>query len=68
MSDEMLLDIIAFQRTLTSPGRIKTIFEVKSKMKIRGTLSEIFDKTGKIFEEISKRRELDFRCEKHNRH
>lgn len=46
----------------------QTIFDAKSQKKIRGILSEIIDRTGKLFEEISTNRQLDFRCEKHNNH
>ena len=44
------------------------VLEGKSQTRIRNVLSEIIDKTGEIFEEISKKRSLDFRCEKHNNH
>jgi predicted nucleotidyltransferase component of viral defense system len=43
------------------------VFEGKSQKEIRGYLSKVIDEIGKIFEEISERRGLEFRCEKHNK-
>lgn len=57
-----------FSEDIDFTWKDQTVFEAKSQNKIRSLLSEIIDRTGKIFEEISKTRQLDFRCEKHNNH
>ncbi len=43
-------------------------FAKKSQKQIRGNLSEVIDKTGKVFESVAEKRGLDFTCDKSNAH
>jgi len=56
-----------FSEDIDFTWKDQTVFEAKSQKKIRSALSEIINKTGKILEEVSKKRQLDFRCEKQNK-
>jgi predicted nucleotidyltransferase component of viral defense system len=57
-----------FSEDIDFTWKDQAVFEDKSQMKIRRLLSETIDKVGVIFEEIAKKRELDFRCDKQNKH
>ena len=57
-----------FSEDIDFTWRDQTVFEGKSQTKTRRILSEIIDRIGAIFEAIAKKRSLDFKCEKHNKH
>ena len=56
-----------FSEDLDFTWQDQKLFNGKSQNEIRRCLSKIIDKIGKLFEEISAKRGLDFKCEKHNR-
>ncbi|NLB76573.1 MAG: nucleotidyl transferase AbiEii/AbiGii toxin family protein, partial [Crenarchaeota archaeon] len=57
-----------FSEDIDFTWKDQAVFECKSQMNIRRLLSEVIDKAGGIFEGVAKKRVLDFKCEKHNRH
>jgi len=57
-----------FSEDIDFTWKNQTIFEDKSQMQIRRLLSETIDKVGLIFEGIAKKRALDFKCDKQDRH
>lgn len=56
-----------FSEDIDFTWKNQRVFENKSQKEIRGYLSKVIDKTGEIFEEISAKQGLDFKCEKHNK-
>jgi len=56
-----------FSEDIDFTWKDQTIFEGKSQKEIRRYLSKIIDNIGKLFEEISAKRGLEFKCEKHNK-
>ena len=56
-----------FSEDIDFTWKDQKVFGNKSQKTIRGYLSEVIDKTGALFEGISSKRDLDFKCEKHNK-
>ncbi|MFH1547589.1 MAG: nucleotidyl transferase AbiEii/AbiGii toxin family protein [bacterium] len=56
-----------FSEDIDFTWKNQTIFEDKSQKENRRHLSKIIDEIGKLFEEISAKRGLEFKCEKHNK-
>lgn len=56
-----------FSEDIDFTWKDQTAFEGKSQGEIRKYLSKIIDDIGKLFEEISVKRELEFKCEKDDR-
>jgi predicted nucleotidyltransferase component of viral defense system len=61
------LDYYRFSEDIDFTWKDQKVFENKSQKTIRGYLSKVIDKTGTLFEDICSKRDLDFKCEKHNR-
>ena len=61
------LDYFRFSEDIDFTWKNQSVFEGKSQKEIRRYLSSVIDDTGKIFEEIAKRRGLEFECDKNNR-
>jgi predicted nucleotidyltransferase component of viral defense system len=57
-----------FSEDIDFTWKEQAVFEGKTQMDVRRLLSGTIDKVGLIFEEIAKKRTLDFKCEKQNRH
>jgi predicted nucleotidyltransferase component of viral defense system len=55
-----------FSEDLDFTWQDQELFKGKSQKELRRCLSKIIDKIGELFEEISAKRGLDFKCEKHN--
>ena len=64
----MLPRILRFSEDIDFTWKDQSVYEGKSQTKIRGLLSETIDKIGSIFEGIAKKRVLDFKCDKQDRH
>ncbi len=62
------LDYYRFSEDIDFTWKDQSVYEGKSQTKIRGLLSETIDKVGSIFEGIAKKRALDFKCDKQDRH
>lgn len=56
-----------FSEDIDFTWKDQKLFEDKSQKGIRRHLSKIIDEIGKLFEEISVKRGLEFKCEKHNK-
>lgn len=56
-----------FSEDIDFTWKNQKLFEGMTQKQIRRNLSKIIDKTGKIIEEISVKRNLEFKCEKHNK-
>jgi len=56
-----------FSEDIDFTWKDQTIFEGKSQKEIRRYLSKIIDDIGELFEEISAKRGIEFRCKKHNK-
>ena len=61
------LDYFRFSEDIDFTWKNQKIFEAKSQKQIRKHLSKIIDDIGEVFEQIAKKRGLDFKCEKANR-
>jgi len=61
------LDYFRFSEDIDFTWKDQSVFEGKSQKEIRRYLSAVIDKIGEIFEEIARRRDLDFRCLKNNK-
>jgi predicted nucleotidyltransferase component of viral defense system len=61
------LDYFRLSEDIDFTWKNQSIFEGKSQKAIRIYLSEIIDRLGRVFEEISKVHGLDFKCLKNNR-
>ncbi len=57
-----------FSEDIDFTWKDQSVYQSKSQTKIRGLLSEIIDKAGSIFEGIAKKRALNFKCDKQDRH
>ncbi len=57
-----------FSEDIDFTWKDQAVFEGMSQMKIRRLLSKTIDKAGAVFEGIAKRRTLDFKYEKQNKH
>ncbi|MCY4491358.1 MAG: nucleotidyl transferase AbiEii/AbiGii toxin family protein [Thaumarchaeota archaeon] len=55
------LGYFRFSEDIDFTWKKQNIFEKKSQKKIRSYLSDVINKTGKVFEDISQKRGLDFR-------
>ena len=60
------LGYFRFSEDIDFTWKKQNVFEKKSQKKIRSYLSDIINKTGKVFEDISQKRGLDFKCVKNN--
>jgi predicted nucleotidyltransferase component of viral defense system len=56
-----------FSEDIDFTWKDQKFFEGMSQKKVRRNLSKIINETGKIIEEISVKRNLEFKCEKHNK-
>jgi len=56
-----------FSEDIDFTWKNQKLFEKMSQKEIRRNLSKIIDETGKIIEEISGKRNVEFKCEKHNK-
>jgi len=56
-----------FSEEIDFTWKDQKLFEGKSQKEIRRCLSKIIDNIGKLFEEISVKRGLEFKCEKHSK-
>jgi predicted nucleotidyltransferase component of viral defense system len=56
-----------FSEDIDFTWKDQTVFEGRSQKEIRRHLSKIIDDVGELFEEISDKRVLEFKCEKDNR-
>jgi predicted nucleotidyltransferase component of viral defense system len=61
------LGYFRFSEDIDFTWKHQKVFEDKSQKEVRSYLSNVIDELGDIFEGIAKKRELDFKCEKHNR-
>jgi len=61
------LGYFRFSEDIDFTWKNQSVFEGKSQKEIRKYLSRVIDCIGKVFEEIAKKRELDFKCFKDNR-
>jgi predicted nucleotidyltransferase component of viral defense system len=61
------LDYFRFSEDIDFTWKDQSVFDCKSQKEIRRYLSAVIDNIGEIFEEIAKRRDLDFRCLKDNK-
>lgn len=61
------LHYFRFSEDIDFTWKNQTIFEGKSQKEIRKHLSKIIDSTGKMFEEITRKHDLDFKCIKNDR-
>jgi predicted nucleotidyltransferase component of viral defense system len=61
------LDYFRFSEDIDFTWKNQGSFDGKSQKEVRRYLSAVIDTVGENFEEISKRRDLDFRCLKDNR-
>lgn len=61
------LGYFRFSEDIDFTWKNQKVFRGKSQKQIRSYLSGIIDKTGNVFEKISKKRNLDFKCTKNNR-
>ncbi len=61
------LDYFRFSEDIDFTWKDQSVFDDKSQKEVRAYLSKIIDDIGLIFEEIAKKRGLDFCCEKHNK-
>ncbi len=61
------LDYLRFSEDIDFTWKDQGVFEGKSQKGVRRYLSAVIDGVGEIFEEIAKKRELDFRCLKSDR-
>jgi predicted nucleotidyltransferase component of viral defense system len=61
------LDYFKFSEDIDFTWKSQTVFEGKSQKEIRKYLSKVIDGIGEVFEEIAKKRALDFKCAKENR-
>jgi predicted nucleotidyltransferase component of viral defense system len=61
------LDYFRFSEDIDFTWKNQKVFDNKSQNELRRYLSTVIDTTGKIFEEISKMRGLDFKCLKADR-
>jgi predicted nucleotidyltransferase component of viral defense system len=57
---------LRFSEDIDFTWKDQSVFEGMSQKKIRSYLSDIINKTGRVFEEIAEKRGLDFRCVKSN--
>jgi len=57
-----------FSEDIDFTWKDQSVYQSKSQTKIRGLLSETIDKAGSIFEGIAKKRALNFKCDKQDRH
>lgn len=60
------LGYFRFSEDVDFTWKKQDVFEKKSQKKIRSYLSDVINKTGKVFEGISQKRGLDFKCVKSN--
>lgn len=60
------LGYFRFSEDVDFTWKKQDVFEKKSHKKIRSYLSDVINKTGKVFEGISQKRGLDFKCVKSN--
>jgi predicted nucleotidyltransferase component of viral defense system len=58
---------LRFSEDIDFTWRDQGVFNGKSQGKIREYLSGVIDKTGDVFEQIAKKRRLDFKCVKSNK-
>jgi hypothetical protein len=63
----MLLRLQRFSEDIDFTWKKQTLFKGKTQNQIRSYLSGTIDQTGRIFEEIADKRELEFLCRKDNR-
>jgi len=61
------LDYFRFSEDIDFTWKNQKVFEGKSQKEIRKQLSKIINDIGEVFEEIAKKRGLDFKCAKANR-
>ena len=61
------LDYFRFSEDIDFTWKNQGGFEGKSQKEIRKYLSKVINNIGEVFEEIAKKRELDFKCVKDNR-
>ena len=61
------LDYFRFSEDIDFTWKNQSVFEGKSQKEIRKYLSKVIDSIGEVFEEIAKKRGLDFKCVKDNR-
>lgn len=61
------LDYFRFSEDIDFTWKDQSVFEGKSQKEIRKYLSKVIDSIGEVFEEIAKKRGLDFKCLKDNR-
>lgn len=61
------LDYFRFSEDIDFTWKNQGVFEGKSQKEIRRYLSKVIDSIGEVFEEIAKKRGLDFKCAKENR-
>jgi predicted nucleotidyltransferase component of viral defense system len=61
------LDYFRFSEDIDFTWKNQNVLKDKSQKEIRKYLSRIIDDVGKVFEEIAKRRGLDFKCGKSDR-
>ena len=61
------LDYFRFSEDIDFTWKNQSVFEGKSQKEVRRYLSKVIDSAGKIFEDIAKSRDLDFRCMKGDR-
>lgn len=61
------LDYFRFSEDIDFTWKNQSVFEGKSQKEIRKYLSKVIDSIGEVFEEIAKKRGLDFKCLKDNR-
>ncbi len=59
---------LRFSEDIDFTWKDQSVFTGMSQKAVRAYLSNIIDRTGKIFEKIAEKRNLDFRCEKENAH
>lgn len=60
------LGYFRFSEDIDFTWKDQTVFQSLSVGKLRSTLSQLIDQTGKIVETIAKNRDFDFKCEKSN--
>ena len=57
---------LRFSEDIDFTWKDQHVFDGLSQKKVRTHLSEVIDKTGSVFEQIAKKRGLDFKCDKSN--